>query len=133
MIEAPGRISPFTFPSDTSFRFVLLIVMVLSASLFCFDSIHVNLHGKEMVQVLSDCFAEANAQIPEVQSMEDNTRRVDFVSDCRAGFERSRAAFMSGGALGVAVGAGYLSDDPDAQAEAAVSSARPRPGGTGGG
>ena len=34
------RLNPFAFPSDTDFRFVLLIVSVLGASLFIYSTVY---------------------------------------------------------------------------------------------
>ncbi len=34
------RLNPFAFPSDTAFRFLLLVVSVIAASLFAFDWVH---------------------------------------------------------------------------------------------
>ena len=37
---AKPRLNPFAFPSDTAFRFLLLVVSVIAASLFAFDWVH---------------------------------------------------------------------------------------------
>jgi Zn-dependent protease with chaperone function len=64
--DTPPRLNPFAFPSDTSFRFVLLIVAVVSASLFIYNWLYLSAPANKKVlasawQALS---ADPNYRMP---------------------------------------------------------------------
>ncbi len=100
-----ARLNPFAFPSDTTFRFVLLIVAVLSASIFAFDWFHTVLFKDRATTQLLRCFERSRELVPDTESLEDSFRRQNVLDDCRAGSERERAAFLLGGAGLVAAAA----------------------------
>jgi hypothetical protein len=41
------RLNPFAFPADTDLRFVLLVVMIVAASTFAFNWMHLRLSGEQ--------------------------------------------------------------------------------------
>ncbi len=43
-----ARLNPFLFSPDTNFRFVLLIISILGASLFAYNNIYNQLNQKEV-------------------------------------------------------------------------------------
>src|SRR5687768_15671692 len=49
------RFDPFAFPPDTTFRFVLLIVAVIGASLFIFSALNTSLNFQQLVEQVEQC------------------------------------------------------------------------------
>jgi Zn-dependent protease with chaperone function len=49
------RLNPFAFPADTDLRFVLLVVMIVAASTFAFNWMHLRLSGDEIVRLFEAC------------------------------------------------------------------------------
>jgi hypothetical protein len=58
------RLNPFIFPSDTDFRFVLLIVAVLGASLFIFNGLYYEFFGAQFQQSTFQCIETATEAYP---------------------------------------------------------------------
>lgn len=60
------RLNPFAFPSDTDFRFVILIVAVLSASLFIYQNLYFALPANAAYSTTAyvRCFRTAQAAYP---------------------------------------------------------------------
>src|SRR4051812_48480829 len=56
-----ARVNPFAFPSDTTFRFILLLVSVIGASLFIYDSLFTKFNLKMLLNDFTRCrpFAKA--------------------------------------------------------------------------
>jgi hypothetical protein len=52
------RLNPFAFPSDTDFRFVLLIVSVLGASLFIYRAVYFSIPSTRdyWLTIINDCW-----------------------------------------------------------------------------
>ncbi len=49
------RFNPFVFPPDTTFRFVLLIVSIVGASLFIYNTLHFNLTYQTQLEQMERC------------------------------------------------------------------------------
>jgi len=58
------RLNPFLFAPDTNFRFILLIVSVLGASLFVYFNLYNRIHRNELASGLLQCLSEADAAYP---------------------------------------------------------------------
>ncbi len=51
----PPRLNPFAFPSDTDFRFILLVVAVLAVSMFMYNWVFVTVHRDEYLATFQAC------------------------------------------------------------------------------
>lgn len=98
------RLDPFLYPSDTTFRFVLLVVAVLGASLFIYNSLYFNVIADEGrdVATYKRCLAESRLGqgIPEALAAGDldrPARQSDAFQDCIAPVERQKAGWIFGG------------------------------------
>lgn len=83
------RLNPFAFPAETTFRFVLLVVMVLSTSAFIYDSIFFTVNAQAALETLNHCFEEVGAAYSP-ESPEYSTA----LSQCRAPMARRQAAWV---------------------------------------
>jgi Zn-dependent protease with chaperone function len=99
----PPRLNPFAFPSDTDFRFVLLVVTVLGASLFMYSGVFFS------IPITRDYWLTSHFQCLELRPefTIDPTELLDpalaaaqaAYQRCRAPAERANAAWTIGGVL----------------------------------
>jgi Zn-dependent protease with chaperone function len=97
------RLNPFAFPSDTDFRFVLLIVTVLGASLFIYSGVFFS------IPVTRDYWLNIHEQcleiLPKVPTNLENLADPEVAAaqaayqQCRAPAERANAAWIISGVL----------------------------------
>lgn len=88
------RLNPFIFPSDTDFRFALLLIVVISATVFIYDWIHAGYAPDFAGQALT-CFQEfglGSGAVPEALGQS----AADFNS-CLALIYRQNLAWIFGG------------------------------------
>lgn len=106
MDEAPApnpRLNPFAFPSDTTFRFVLLTVAVLTTSLFIFNWLYLWRYGDE--SPVPRCRQLASEAVPQARSVEEKAAELKVVARCLAPWDRRLSAWMYGGTAAVATAA----------------------------
>jgi Zn-dependent protease with chaperone function len=100
-----ARLNPFAFPSDTTFRFVLLVVAVLGTTFFVWNWIYfaVGGHGGRFARAALACLQVAPAQSV---NLDDYTNASDAYGACVQDLTRPTAWWMLGGAalvLGLAL------------------------------
>lgn len=93
------RLNPFIFPSDTDFRFILLILSVLGASLFAYHIPSNYLFRKEFYEVTLRCFTAANAVYPGNPSIDspEGYQKQQLISNCQQSFNLRLSAWIAGG------------------------------------
>jgi len=94
------RLNPFAFPSDTDFRFILLIVSVLGASLFIYSAVFfsIPITSHYWLSVQLRCLEIRPPAPTDLQSFADPAfiaARVAF-EQCRAPAERANALWIVG-------------------------------------
>jgi len=94
----PERPDPFFLPSDTPFRFALLIVAVLASSLFAHQMLFLVFRRDEFLSVTRRCHAALTGATPD-DDLQVRAAAARAATLCRAGLERSEARWML---LGVA-------------------------------
>ena len=97
----PARLSPFVFPSDTTFRFALLVVAVLGANLYVWNWIWLAA-GSDQLEVANAYFActtEHQAALARVTDVDSFAAANDALSACIRHVQRPLAAWMLGGTL----------------------------------
>ena len=106
---ASARYNPFAFPSDTDFRFWLLITTILGSSLLIYRAIANSLvSGGSLRDVNRLCAAEATRAFPG-SAFADRESWVGVFNACEQGMTSSRAGVAAGVAvLGVLALALYL-------------------------
>ncbi len=94
----PPRLNPFAFPSDTDFRFALLIVSVIGVSLLIYSMLYNRIPGLWERHCTNEkrCQEAAAAAHPG-DSPDDLFARGDVFYQCMAPADRIRAAWMLGG------------------------------------
>src|SRR6266852_8384648 len=108
------RLNPFTFPSDTDFRFVLLIVSVLGSSLFIFEALAVIAPFlQQQVQASLHCYPAFQAIKPnnytDIFAYKDALLAAQNVYiQCNAAYLRLLSAWLIGGVILVLVVAAVL-------------------------
>lgn len=92
------RLNPFAFPSDTDFRFVLLIVSVLGVGLLIYSMLYnaVPANWERHRAVEERCRQESERAFPG-QTLADTFGRTGTYARCMAPADRRRAAWMIGG------------------------------------
>jgi hypothetical protein len=111
----PGpRLNPFAFPSDTDFRFVLLLVTVMSACLVLYNGIYLDFGGggKVLIETVKKCAPLAPQYTAEdltnpLADPSEKVRQNEIFQRCSAGQARTNALWMIGGVvlmLGVTAG-----------------------------
>jgi Zn-dependent protease with chaperone function len=100
-----GRPDPYRLPSDTPFRFVLLILAVLGSSLFAYQLIFLAFHGRVFVSVVLRCNEQLSGSFTDATSGAAKSRAAAV---CRSGLERSEARWMLAGVLLLAATAAVL-------------------------
>lgn len=94
----PPRLNPFAFPSDTTFRFVLLIAAILGVSLFTYNWLHIGLSDSEAeMGQLSACVAEREAGVSSALDITAVDSVMQRFNTCVAGTYRQRGDFMLAG------------------------------------
>jgi Zn-dependent protease with chaperone function len=93
----PPRLNPFAFPSDTNFRFALLIVAVLGSSLLIYSVIYnsIPVYWGRYQAAQDRCSEAARASHP-TESFEDSLGRSSQFAQCIEPTERERAQWMIG-------------------------------------
>lgn len=86
------RLNPFIFPSDTDFRFLLLIAGVTAASLFAFNSLQVDIFSAQWHQVTRECLTASMEAFPR-----DVMAQFQYEKECREPFEKLQATWILGG------------------------------------
>jgi Zn-dependent protease with chaperone function len=95
----PGaRLNPFAFPSDTTFRFLLLIVSVVGVSLFLFNWTYFNVADtrREAVEALA-CLQQNETALRSARSPADLARTAEAAQRCHSVTNRTRGTFILGG------------------------------------
>ena len=97
MVIPSTRLSPFAFPSDTDFRFVLLIVVVIGASLFIYFATYNEIpsNWNRQKATLAQCTNTATKIFP-THSVEDITARITAINRCIAPLYQERALTIVG-------------------------------------
>jgi Zn-dependent protease with chaperone function len=95
------RLNPFAFPSDTTFRFVLLVVAVLGATLYIWEWIYFQFLVDDgwFLRKAAECLAIA----PDIRADLDTFRRESGYSECTSELVRPSAWWTIAGALLVVV------------------------------
>lgn len=99
------RLNPFVFPSETDFRFVLLIVAVLGASMFIFNWLYWDVPGNEehYSRTVLECRSVAQAAHPT-----DPFASNILFQRCRAPVERANALWIILGATVLVIASGSI-------------------------
>ena len=100
--ELRPRLNPFAFPSDTTFRFVLLVVAVLGSTLYVWNWIWAAAgnHTERFVQASRACL---DKRPTEFTGLDDFTGSAGSFTACVQASNRSSAWWMLGGLALVAV------------------------------
>jgi Zn-dependent protease with chaperone function len=95
--ESP-RLNPFAFPSDTTFRFFLLIVSIVGVNLFFYNWLYFSFadNQSDLSRELA-CLQEQIAGYEAATSLGDIDAANDRFSQCRAAINRPKGTFMLGG------------------------------------
>ena len=108
----PPRLNPFAFPSDTTFRFVLLIVAVLGTSLFIYHTLFFHLNAAAYHSTFRECWNVREAAFPantiDPTDLEARNKANDIFQQCLASANWWIAAWMAGGVALVMSIAGML-------------------------
>jgi hypothetical protein len=96
------RLNPFAFPSDTTFRFVLLVVAVLGSTLYVWNWIYaaVGDHAARFARASRDCLTEDPARFT---GLDEFTASSGAFTRCVQASNRPIAWWMLGGLALVAV------------------------------
>ena len=84
------RLNPFLFPSDTDFRFILLIVSVLGSSLYTFNLAYFGVFGEAHRQAILNCYAAHPLE-------GDLITQSIAATQCLKPFEQRQAAWLLSG------------------------------------
>lgn len=116
--QDPVRLNPFAFPSDTDFRFVLLVVAVLGASLFLYNAIYFSVSANQTyyLDTVAHCLdiRRQTVSSPPTTSeglataSEQMTAAQVAFEQCRAAAERANAVWALGGTALLLVVAGGI-------------------------
>ena len=105
--HSSARLNPFLFPSDTTFRFALLLVAVLGANLYVWNWlwIAVGSDTREVASAYLDCTNDHQAALAGAPSLDTFTAANDAFNACLREVQLPLAWWMLGGTgllLGVA-------------------------------
>ncbi|MBV6402857.1 MAG: Protease HtpX [Anaerolineales bacterium] len=89
------RLNPFLFPSDTDFRFVLLVVAIVAASITVFNSLQVDIFTSSWLKMSVDCIEKSKLAHPD-----DLTLQLQFEKQCRDRYEMLQSGWIL---LGIAI------------------------------
>ena len=94
------RLNPFAFPSDTTFRFLLLIIAVLGTTLYIWDWIYFAV-GDNGARYRDHALACLEQSPPSVADLDDFTRGSQSFRACVQALDRPSAWWMLAGAIAV--------------------------------
>jgi len=101
MVTVRPRLNPFLFSPDTNFRFILLIVSVLGASLFVYYSLYNLFYQQQLVSGWLKCFSEAEAAYPltgldgsSSEYVNQSFLHTEFINNCNEPLERPQARWI---------------------------------------
>jgi Zn-dependent protease with chaperone function len=96
-VDEKRRLNPFAFPAETDFRFWLLVLAVLGASLFTFEHLYFSVPANQAhyFEVAARCLAESPA-LPETLSLSVLTE-MGGLSHCFAAAHRTIAGWVMAG------------------------------------
>ncbi len=97
------RLNPFAFPSSTTFRFVLLIVAILGASAFIYNSLFFIYNAQSTLDALRQCQETAIAAYPT-----DSEAQSTAFNECKAPIDRSEALWTLAGMALLVLVAGII-------------------------
>ena len=107
--ERAARLNPFAFPSDTEFRFVLLMVAVLGSSLLLYAAIYEALPPTREYKRAHDARCALIADPTDFSgTFAERLARVAAYSECTAESDRLEAGWMLGGVVLVLAVAGGI-------------------------
>jgi Zn-dependent protease with chaperone function len=97
--RSPARLSPFVFPSDTTFRFALLVVAVLGANLYVWNWlwIAVGTDRREVASGYLACTEEHQAAVSSARDVDAFGAASDALSACIREVQLPLAWWMLGG------------------------------------
>ena len=99
--EPQPRLNPFVFPSDTTFRFALLVTAVLGASLYVWNWIFFAVRDpSDQLAKLRDCF-QLSPLVTGVTDLDAFSAASDAFSACVNGAYRENVWWMLGGTAGL--------------------------------
>ncbi len=102
----PPRLNPLLFPSDTDFRFVLLIISVLVASLFTYQWLYNDFFGAEALRFTIRCQDAARTAYPIDESLavtdfelyvKQQNARLQARQECLEPLEQTQGLLILGG------------------------------------
>jgi Zn-dependent protease with chaperone function len=96
-----ARLNPFVFPSDTTFRFLLLLVAVVGANLYIWNWIWLaaGIDQREQANAYFACTLEHQSALASATSLEARNAATDALSACLQSANSSLAYWMLGGTL----------------------------------
>ncbi|MBV6391972.1 MAG: Protease HtpX [Anaerolineales bacterium] len=100
---AARRLNPFILPSDTDFRFVLLIVAIVAASITAFNSLQVDVSSTLWTRITADCIQRSIQAYPN-----DLSLQIQYEKQCRDSYEFLQAGVILGGVLILFLTAGVI-------------------------
>ncbi|MGH3043888.1 MAG: M48 family metalloprotease, partial [Gaiellaceae bacterium] len=96
--EQEPRLNPFAFPSDTTFRFFLLVVSIVGVSLFLYNWLYFSVSdNRAEVRRTLACVEEQQAALAVAATTDDLDAASVRFADCIDEINRPKAAFMLGG------------------------------------
>jgi Zn-dependent protease with chaperone function len=95
------RLNPFVFPSDTTLRFMLLIVTVLGASLFIYNWIGLQTHFQDLLDSASCALRQTPNSVQALSALNVSAfqKSADVVRQCTIPYRRIQTAYMIGGVV----------------------------------
>ena len=100
------RLNPFAFPSDTAFRFGLLVVAVLGANLYVWQWIAtVSRSADEHIEGARACLAVSRPQTADLQAFNAGT---EAFSTCVSHLYRYQVGWMLGGTAALLIAAAAI-------------------------
>lgn len=90
------RLNPFLFSPNTNFRFALLILSVIGASLFIYETLFFQKSSNGVIQIIQSCKQEADSVYPISgdTSIEQKNSWIQYGNICREGFEQEQARWI---------------------------------------
>jgi len=105
-----ARLSPFVFPSDTTFRFLLLLVAVIGANLYVWDWLWLaaGIDQAELAHAYLACTSEHQTALASAGGLAATSAATDALTACVQDANRSLAGWMLGGTILLLVVAGAI-------------------------
>lgn len=95
--EPVPRLNPFAFPSNTAFRFLLLIVTVLGTSLFTYNWIYTGLENTALVEKYLACLEQDRLGLAAATTLDERTAVSRAFGECTASANRPGVNFAIAG------------------------------------